>query len=209
MFLRPTPHPQRSKGLMCHHVGTWSPQSPWRREHHSALGTWGAHPPLALSASSMAHLGSLLLIFSTNWFTSSPCWRAIPLLNKVHSNLKLPLLTLTTNGSFLFLVLLSSLNLSLQTAPSERHIPCIRFFHLWFLSSLVYPLHLDILSLILLAFLLLLPVQLLASLTSQHLELVPEMHQNQRIRVVMIGLVNSTLSSIESKNSSDKLDRAG
>ncbi|CAA7045557.1 unnamed protein product [Microthlaspi erraticum] len=48
------------------------------------------------------------------------------LLNKVHSNLKLPLLTLTTNGSFLFLVLLSSLNLSLSDSPQSTHILCIR-----------------------------------------------------------------------------------
>ncbi|CAA7058988.1 unnamed protein product [Microthlaspi erraticum] len=53
-------------------------------------------------------------------------WRPLPSLNKVHSNLKLPLLTLTTNGSFLFLVLLSSLNLSLQTAP-QRDISLICF----------------------------------------------------------------------------------
>ncbi|CAA7057257.1 unnamed protein product [Microthlaspi erraticum] len=45
----------------CHHVGTWSPQSPWRREHCSALGTWGAHPPLALPQPlPLAHLGSPL-----------------------------------------------------------------------------------------------------------------------------------------------------
>ncbi|CAA7043533.1 unnamed protein product [Microthlaspi erraticum] len=50
-----------SKGLSwCHHVGTWSPQSPWRREHCSALGTWGAHPPLVAHS---IHLGSPLVIF--------------------------------------------------------------------------------------------------------------------------------------------------
>ncbi|CAA7017833.1 unnamed protein product [Microthlaspi erraticum] len=116
----------------CHHVGTWSPQSPWRREHCSALGTWGAHPPLALPQPlPLAHLGSLLSSSSTNWFTSSPSSSLsvssllphleshFPLLNKVHSNLKLPLLTLTTIGSFLFLVLLSSLNLSLSDCSSE------------------------------------------------------------------------------------------
>ncbi|CAA7046043.1 unnamed protein product [Microthlaspi erraticum] len=125
---------------MCHHVGTWSPQSPWRREHCSALGTWGAHPPLALL--SLFHWLILVLLSLLNQlFTSSPSsslsvltpsfiWRAISLLlNKVHSNLKLSLLTLTTIGSFLFLVLLSSLNSHSQTVPQSRHILCIRFFH--------------------------------------------------------------------------------
>ncbi|CAA7034590.1 unnamed protein product [Microthlaspi erraticum] len=83
----------------------------------------------------LAHLGSLLLIFinqlvhlfsflfTLSLITSFFIWRAISLLNKVHSNLKLPLLTLTTYGSFLFLVLLSSLNLSLSDSPQSRHIP--------------------------------------------------------------------------------------
>ncbi|CAA7038860.1 unnamed protein product [Microthlaspi erraticum] len=76
----------------------------------------------------LIHLFSFL--FTLSLITSFFTWRAITLLlNKVHSNLKLPLLTLTTNGSFLFLVLLSSLNLSLQTAP-QRHALCIRLFHL-------------------------------------------------------------------------------
>ncbi|CAA7034309.1 unnamed protein product [Microthlaspi erraticum] len=130
MFLRPTPHPQRSKGLMCHHVGTWSPQSPWRREHCSALGTWGAHPPL-VQPPPLAHLGSPLVTSSTNWFTSSPSSSLSVsslllhletislLLNKVHSNLKLPCSLSLLIGSFLFLVLLSSLNLSLSDCSSE------------------------------------------------------------------------------------------
>ncbi|CAA7052619.1 unnamed protein product [Microthlaspi erraticum] len=116
-----------SKGLMCHHVGTWSPQSPWRREHCSALGTWGAHPPLALLSLfhwlilvPSCHLhqpidSPLLLPLHSQFITPSSLESHFPLLNKVHSNLKLPLLTLTTNGSFLFLVLLSSLNSHSQT----------------------------------------------------------------------------------------------
>ncbi|CAA7054495.1 unnamed protein product [Microthlaspi erraticum] len=107
----------------CHHVGTWSPQSPWRREHCSALGTWGAHPPLALPQPlPLAHLGSLLSSSSTNWFTSSPSsslsvssllpsfGEPFPPLEQGSLQSQTPLLTLTTIGSFLFLVLLSSLN---------------------------------------------------------------------------------------------------
>ncbi|CAA7016383.1 unnamed protein product [Microthlaspi erraticum] len=79
----------------------------------------GSTPPwfiLVLSCSlhqPIVHLFSFL--FTLSLITSFFTWRTISLLlNKVHSNLKLPLLTLTTNGSFLFLVLLSSLNLSLS-----------------------------------------------------------------------------------------------
>ncbi|CAA7030197.1 unnamed protein product [Microthlaspi erraticum] len=115
---------------MCHHVGTWSPQSPWRREHCSALGTWGVLLLLLPQPLPWAHLGSLAHLIN-QLFTSSPSSSLSVsslllhleshslLLNKVHSNLKLPLLTLTTNGSFLFLVLLSSLNLSLSDSSSE------------------------------------------------------------------------------------------
>ncbi|CAA7049255.1 unnamed protein product [Microthlaspi erraticum] len=65
MFLSTNSTSSKIQGpLMCHHVGTWSPQSPWRREHCSALGTWGAHPPLALPQPlPLAHLGSPLVIF--------------------------------------------------------------------------------------------------------------------------------------------------
>ncbi|CAA7021449.1 unnamed protein product [Microthlaspi erraticum] len=118
------------RAFMCHHVGTWSPQSPWRREHCSALGTWGAHPPLALLSllhgsswfschfiNQLVHLFSFLFTLSPHSFLHLETISL--LLNKVHSNLKLPLLTLTTNGSFLFLVLLSSLNLSLSDCSSE------------------------------------------------------------------------------------------
>ncbi|CAA7033789.1 unnamed protein product [Microthlaspi erraticum] len=101
-----------------------------------------------------------------------------------------------------------------QTSPQSRHILCIRLFHL-FDHPLQIGLHLKPSFLALLDS----PSTILLceapSLTVCHLLLhcfftkVPEMHQRlQRIRVVMIGLVNSTLSSIESKNSSDKLDRA-
>ncbi|CAA7061542.1 unnamed protein product [Microthlaspi erraticum] len=95
----------------CHHVGTWSPQSPWRREHCSALGTWGAHPPLALpqplpwlilvpSCHLHQPIGSPLLLPLHSQFPHSflHLESHFPLLNKVHSNLKLPLLTLTTYG---------------------------------------------------------------------------------------------------------------
>ncbi|CAA7046749.1 unnamed protein product [Microthlaspi erraticum] len=95
---------------MCHHVGTWSPQSPWRREHCSALGTWGAHPPLALPQPlPLAHLGSplghlhqpigspLLLPLHSQSSLLLHLESHFLLLNKVHSNLKLSLLTLTTN----------------------------------------------------------------------------------------------------------------
>ncbi|CAA7029390.1 unnamed protein product [Microthlaspi erraticum] len=123
MFLRPTPHPQRFQGpSLCQHVGTWSPQSPWRREHCSALGTWGVLLLLLL-------LLWLNLLHGSSWFPSchlhqpigSPLllplhsqshhsffiWRTISLLlNKVHSNLKL-----------------SSFNLSLSDFPQSRHIP--------------------------------------------------------------------------------------
>ncbi|CAA7043539.1 unnamed protein product [Microthlaspi erraticum] len=70
------------------------------------------------------------------------------LLNKVHSNLKLPLLTLTTNGSFLFLVLLSSLNLSLSDSPQSTHTPLHQT--LPSLIILQIGLHLSLLSLALL-----------------------------------------------------------
>ncbi|CAA7021751.1 unnamed protein product [Microthlaspi erraticum] len=73
---------------------------------------------LGYSLNQLIHLFSFL--FTLSLITSFFTWRAISLLlNKVHSNLKLPLLTLTTNGSFLFLVLLSSLNLSLSDSSSE------------------------------------------------------------------------------------------
>ncbi|CAA7061340.1 unnamed protein product [Microthlaspi erraticum] len=49
------------RSLMVSSCGYLSPQSPWRREHCSALGTWGAHPPLALPQPlPLAHLGSPL-----------------------------------------------------------------------------------------------------------------------------------------------------
>ncbi|CAA7018034.1 unnamed protein product [Microthlaspi erraticum] len=162
----------------------------------------------------MIHLFSFL--FTLSLITSFFTWRAISLLlNKVHSNLKLPLLTLTTNGSFLFLVLLSSLNLSLSDLLRVDISLCIRFFHpliILFKSACI----LSLLSLALLdspSTILLCEARFphcLSSLLLCFFTKVPEMHQRlQRIRVVMIGLVNSTLSSIESKNSSDKLDRAG
>ncbi|CAA7021435.1 unnamed protein product [Microthlaspi erraticum] len=99
MFLRPTPHPQRFQGpSLCQHVGS----SWFSCSLHQPIDS-----PLLLPLHSQSH--HFLLH-----------WRAISLLlNKVHSNLKLPLLTLTTNGSFLFLVLLSSLNLSLSDSSSE------------------------------------------------------------------------------------------
>ncbi|CAA7043985.1 unnamed protein product [Microthlaspi erraticum] len=77
----------------------------------------------------LIHLFSFL--FTLSLITSFFTWRTISLLlNKVHSNLKLPLLTLTTNGSFLFLVLLSSLNLSLSDCLLRVYISlCIRLFH--------------------------------------------------------------------------------
>ncbi|CAA7058038.1 unnamed protein product [Microthlaspi erraticum] len=96
---------------------------------------------LLCSTSSMVHLGyslahshqpidsPLLLPLHSQSHHFLLHWRPSLLLNKVHSNLKLSLLTLTTNGSFLFLVLLSSLNLSLSDSPQSRHILCIRLFH--------------------------------------------------------------------------------
>ncbi|CAA7057242.1 unnamed protein product [Microthlaspi erraticum] len=116
----------------CHHVGTWSPQSPWRREHCSALGTWGAHPPLALPQPlPLAHLGSPLVIFINQLvhlfsflFTLSSSLLPhleshFPPLEQGSLQSQTPLLTLTTIGSFLFLVLLSSLSLSLSDCSSE------------------------------------------------------------------------------------------
>ncbi|CAA7038424.1 unnamed protein product [Microthlaspi erraticum] len=59
-------------------------------------------------------------LFTLSLITSFFTWRAISLLlNKVHSNLKLPLLTLTTNGVIPLLGLLSSLNLSLSDSPQR------------------------------------------------------------------------------------------
>ncbi|CAA7044992.1 unnamed protein product [Microthlaspi erraticum] len=123
---------------MCQHVGTWSPQSPWRREHCSALGTWEFFSSswalllnllhrfilvtLLHSLQPMIHLFSFL--FTLSLITSFFTWRAISLLlNKVHSNLKLPLLTLTTNGSFLFLVSFPPSISHSQTLPQSTHTP--------------------------------------------------------------------------------------
>ncbi|CAA7053656.1 unnamed protein product [Microthlaspi erraticum] len=95
---------------MCQHVGTW-----FHEVHgEESIVVLLVHGELSSSSalcSSLLHGSSwfLLLTSSTNWFTSSPSsslsvsslllhWRTISLLlNKVHSNLKLPLLTLTTN----------------------------------------------------------------------------------------------------------------
>ncbi|CAA7016517.1 unnamed protein product [Microthlaspi erraticum] len=77
----------------------------------------------------MIHLFSFL--FTLSLITSFFTWRAISLLlNKVHSNLKLPLLTLTTNGSFLFLVLLFlPQSLALRLFLRVHILLCIRLFH--------------------------------------------------------------------------------
>ncbi|CAA7033798.1 unnamed protein product [Microthlaspi erraticum] len=59
---------------------------------------------LVLLISSSTNCSPLLLPLHSQSHHSFFIWRPSLLLNKVHSNLKLPLLTLTTNGSFLFLV---------------------------------------------------------------------------------------------------------
>ncbi|CAA7049956.1 unnamed protein product [Microthlaspi erraticum] len=71
MFLRPTPHPQRFQGPSCVIMWVLGPQSPWRREHCSALGTWGVLF-LLLSPPPWLILVPSCSLSSTNWFTSSP-----------------------------------------------------------------------------------------------------------------------------------------
>ncbi|CAA7054750.1 unnamed protein product [Microthlaspi erraticum] len=96
---------------------------------HGELILLFCRPPpwliLVTSCSLHQPIGSpLLLPLHSQSHHSFFIWRAISLLlNKVHSNLKLSLLTLTTNGSFLFLVsFLPSISHS-QTLPQSRHTP--------------------------------------------------------------------------------------
>ncbi|CAA7043998.1 unnamed protein product [Microthlaspi erraticum] len=67
MFLRTNSTSSKiPRPSLCHHVGTWSPQSPWRREHHSALGTWGAHPLLPLTPPLHGHILIALMLTLLN-----------------------------------------------------------------------------------------------------------------------------------------------
>ncbi|CAA7030348.1 unnamed protein product [Microthlaspi erraticum] len=134
MFLRPTPHPQRFQGpSLCQHVGTWF-HKVHGEESIVVLLVHGSSSSSCSCGSTSSMVILVTLLLTLHQPIDSPLllplhsqshhfllhWRAISLLlNKVHSNLKLPLLTLTTNGSFLFLVLLSSLNLSLSDSSSE------------------------------------------------------------------------------------------
>ncbi|CAA7046726.1 unnamed protein product [Microthlaspi erraticum] len=100
----------------------------------------------------MAHLGSpldhlhqpigspLLLPLHSQSHHSFFIWRTISLLlNKVHSNLKLPLLTLTTNRVIPLLGSPFSLNLSLSDFLRVDISLCIRFFH-----PLIHPLQIGL-----------------------------------------------------------------
>ncbi|CAA7018114.1 unnamed protein product [Microthlaspi erraticum] len=94
--LETTPHPQRSQEPSLCHVGTWFPQNPWRREHCSALGTWGVHPLflwLSLLHGHIHHYShatfiNLLIDLSPSSLQSHHS------LSNVHPNLKLSLLSL-------------------------------------------------------------------------------------------------------------------
>ncbi|CAA7062196.1 unnamed protein product [Microthlaspi erraticum] len=95
---------------------------------------------LFCSASSMAHLGSLLItlinqlvhlfsfLFTLSLITSFFIGEPFPPLEQGSLQSQTPC-SLSLLGSFLFLVLLSSLNLSLSDSPQSRHTLCIRLFH--------------------------------------------------------------------------------
>ncbi|CAA7057475.1 unnamed protein product [Microthlaspi erraticum] len=88
MFLRLAPHPQRFQELfIVSSCGYLVPQSPWRREHCSALGTWGVHPPLLVAQPPpWAHLGysctliNLLIHLFSFFFTSDSSLLFFPML---------------------------------------------------------------------------------------------------------------------------------
>ncbi|CAA7061985.1 unnamed protein product [Microthlaspi erraticum] len=135
----------------CHHVGTWSPQSPWRREHCSALGTWGAHPPLALpqplpwlilvpSCHLHQPIGSpLLLPLHSQFLTPSSFGEPFPPLEQGSLQSQTPL---AHSHYYRVIPLLGSPffpHLSLSDCPQSRHILCIRFFH-----PLIHPLQIGL-----------------------------------------------------------------